>query len=53
MQAMNRMRGIYLRSLLFAFGFAALLTIELLAATERGAPVAAPASAIGAPQRSA
>jgi hypothetical protein len=52
-QAMNRMRGIYLRSLLLAFGFAALLTIELLAANERGAPVAAPPGAVGAPQRAA
>lgn len=52
-QAMNRMRGIYLRSLLLAVGFAALLTIELLAATEHGAPVAAPAPGVGAPQRAA
>jgi hypothetical protein len=52
-QAMNGMRGIYLRSLLLALGFAALLTFELLAANEHGAPVAAPAGAVGASQRAA
>jgi hypothetical protein len=41
------MRGIYLRSLLFAFGFAALLLIEALDPASRAAPAVAPTAAVG------